>query len=84
MGLEAGYKYFDDIPYRLRFSDAVRAIVGATPPNNLVGDWLNHIDRDDDLCQWVGSAPNAPTWVQNIAVLDAAKAMADAPCEGAV
>jgi hypothetical protein len=84
MGLETGFKNFDDIPYRLRFSDAVRSIVGSIPPDYLVYDWLNNIDRDNDLCQWVGSAPNTPTWVQSIAVLDAAKAMADSPCDGAV
>jgi hypothetical protein len=84
MSIEDGYKHFHEIPYRVRFTEAVRHLVGAEPPAELVDAWINDVDRDDDLCQWVGSAPNTPSWTQNIAVLDAASVLASNPCEGAI
>lgn len=66
--------------YAQRFTAAVAAICGVTPPAALVCDWINKEERHDDLQQWVGSY--APGWVQNIAVLDAAHQMADQPTEG--
>lgn len=68
--------------YRDRFIGALLEICGVSNvPVDLVDDWINGVDRDDDLQNWVGSY--GPAWCQNIALLDAASVMADQPIDGA-
>jgi len=69
--------------YAQRFREAVALLVGSVPPCSLVDDWINNVDRDDDLQQWVGNS-GGPWWAQNIAILDAAETLADQPIEGPV
>ena len=71
------------LTYVQRFTEAVTLIVGKEPPEKLVRDWINGVDYENcnDLQQWVGKS-GGPWWAQNIAVLDACKAMADNPIEG--
>lgn len=57
-------------------------LVGIAPPENLVIDWINNVERDDDLQNWVGGSGGGFWWAQNIALLDAAEVMASNPIEG--
>jgi hypothetical protein len=62
-----------------RFASAVTLLCkGRKPPAGLVAGWL---DRSDDGLQEF-AIDNGPAWAQGIALLDAAKALADSPVEG--
>lgn len=71
-------KYID-IPYNQRLSKAIEHICRELPPQHLVDDWVS--GKSDELQDWVGGT-EAPLWVQSIAIIDAAIAMAEHPCDG--
>ena len=71
------------LTYERRFIEALSSITGSSPPSDLVSDWVNGVERDDDLQNWVGSLGRyAPWWAQSIAILDACAVMASNPIEG--
>jgi len=76
-------KTYTDIPYEQRFTEALEFILKRRPPAELVRDWLNPDSDGCALQNWVGEEETLH-WVQNIAILDAARMMADQPCEGEV
>ena len=71
--------YFD------RFRDAVEYLVGATPPDDSVRNWvLNEwVDGVQDLHLWVLNVGTQPFWWnQGHSILEAAHCIADYPIEG--
>lgn len=71
--------------YEHRFAEGVRLIVGAIPPADMVGEWIENVEVNGEhrLQAWVQSQPGTPEWVQATAVLDAAHQLAYNPEEGA-
>lgn len=65
--------------YYYRFHVALTLLTGAVPPEGYVLQWLSNED-DYPFQSWAAS--NGPSWAQGLAILDAAHAMADSPCEG--
>lgn len=71
------------LTYEQRFIESLSRIIGVYPPKKLVHDWINGIERDDDLQQWVGGCGGyAPWWSQSIAILDACECIAMNPADG--
>lgn len=71
---------FADIPLEVRFSEALLCLTGATPPIAMVRAWLDQ--SDEALQSWVGACPRVPWWAQSLGILDAARVIAETPCEG--
>lgn len=71
---------FEDIPLATRFAEALLCMTGETPPAEMVEGWLS--GSSEELQSWVGSRPRVPWWAQSLGVLDAARVLADTPCEG--
>lgn len=67
------------LTYVQRFKAAIEIITNTEVEEQLVIDWINQIN--DNLQDWVGTT-QSPWWCQNIAIIDAATAMADQPIEG--
>jgi len=69
-----------------RFVAALMVLTGAPnePPGAFVAEWFDKNSKrvDDRLQNWVGQQPGVPWWAQAIAVIDAARIMADQPIEG--
>ncbi len=63
-----------------RFQNALQCLTGAWPPLMLCKEWL--ADDGDRLQSWVNEQPGTPGWVQGIAIIDAAKVLANQPVEG--
>lgn len=67
----------DILEYETRFRWAISLIAGATPSKEMVSAWLRF--EDEALQQFC--IEYGPEWVQGIAVIDAAHAMASQPPE---
>lgn len=69
-----------------RFIAALMVLTGAPhePPDAFIVEWFDKDSTrvDDRLQNWVGMQPGVPWWAQAIAVIDAARIMADQPIEG--
>lgn len=69
-----------------RFIAALMVLTGAPnePPDAFIAEWFDKDSTrvDDRLKNWVGGQPGVPWWAQAIAVIDAARIMADQPIEG--
>jgi len=70
----------DKLTYLERFEWAIEHLTAASVPTHLVQDWID--ETNDNLQDWVGSQ-EIPWWCQNIAIIEAALAMANSPVEGA-
>ena len=66
--------------YQKRFAEAIELLCKKKPSEKLIKDWVER--NSDDLQDWVGENCHV-WWCQNIGIIDAAEAMADAPIEGA-
>ncbi len=65
--------------YLLRFGDALQSLCrGRRPTEAMMGAWL---DTDDEQLQTF-CCDHGPSWAQGIAVIDAARVLADQPTEG--
>lgn len=69
-----------------RFIAALMVLTGAPnePPGAFIAEWFDKDSTrvDDRLQNWVGGQPGVLWWAQAIAVIDAARIMADQPIEG--
>lgn len=67
--------------YMQRFGDALALLCnGHRPPPEMLVAWLD-VNRDDHSLQNF-AAVHGPSWAQGIAVIDAARVLADQPTEG--
>lgn len=71
---------FSDIPLETRFAEALLCMTGELPPAKMVKAWLD--GTGEELQSWVGANSRVPWWTQALGVLDAARVMAETPCEG--
>ena len=66
-------------PYLQRLGDAMALLCGGhRPTDEMLGAWLN--EGDDRLQAF--ACNHGPSWAQGIAVIDAARVLADQPTEG--
>lgn len=71
---------FESIPLATRFSEALLCMTGEQPPEDMVAEWLD--GTGERLQSWVGASTRIPWWAQALGVLDAARVLAETPCEG--
>ena len=73
------------LTYKDRIKELIHLIVGETPPEYLITNWLDDTedpDSWDTIQNWIGETGGGPWWIQNIGILDMVRAGADAPVEG--
>jgi hypothetical protein len=66
--------------YLQRFGDAMQCLCGVRPADEMLTSWLDKNVDDDRLQRF--AIEHGPAWAQGIAIIDAARLMADQPTEG--